>query len=331
MIPEVTTRLSASPRQQLASIESLSFTRNRVGQFVRDAVACVMLTAAPALVATSSPLTLPMSAAQAPPVIPHLEGAALLAPDAAFKLTFKSITIAPAKDNGGQPFRMAVSQDGLTATHISLKDLIRFAYHAKSYDQISSGPEWIKTAFYDVNAAWPDDANSNEVITRLSPEQQQDLPRLLMQNALSDRFQLKISIQSRDLPVYALLVASGGPKLKEVQPPPGAPGAPPAAGAPVPSLTTSPAGVTATTQTMHTLADFISISDELGGHVVLDETGLKGYYDFVIRGVSMQHSQHPSSLSVFPALENQLGLRLELRSATGVQVLIVDHAERPAV
>jgi uncharacterized protein (TIGR03435 family) len=319
---------SAASRQHLASIQSPSFTRNRVGRFVRGRVAWVLLTVL-AMFATANPRI--VSAAQALPATPRLEGTTLLAPNAGLSLAFQSITIAPAKDNGGQPFGLAMTQDGLTATHISLRDLIRFAYHAKSYDQIIGGAEWIKTAFYDVNATWPDDSNSNDVIAKLSPQEQQDLPRLLMQNALSDRTQLKIRIQSRTLPVYALVVAEGGSKLKEVQPPQGAPDASPPAGAPVPSLTTSPVGVTATTQTMHTLADFISISDELGGRVVLDETGLKGYYDFVISGVSMQHSQFPSSLSIFPALENQLGLRLELRSAASVQVLIVEHAKRPTV
>jgi uncharacterized protein (TIGR03435 family) len=91
------------------------------------------------------------------------------------------------------------------------------------------------------------------------------------------------------------------------------------------------------------LADALSRQTELGGRGVLDQTGLKGAYDFTLQwtpenpgpavnaaqGPSSEPQPDPNGPSLFTALEEQLGLRLE--SQTGpVDVLVIDHVEEPS-
>jgi uncharacterized protein (TIGR03435 family) len=300
---------------------------------MRLGISSKALLGALAILAASGPLGFGLLRAMQSPAAPyHPDGTALLNSNALSGVPFKSATLTPSKDNGGRPFQLEMTQTGLTSIHTSLQDLIRFAYHAKSYDQIVGGPSWIDTEFYDLNVEWPDSESANAAIDKLPPELQQDEPRLLMKSFLAERFQLKTSVETRDLPVYALVMAGSSPKLKKVELTSLAPGTPPPAGAHIPSLMFStPTQVTATAMDMHTLADFLSIFDELEGHLAVDETGLKGNYDFLINGVSPSNAKKPIATQIFTALQDQLGLKLELRKATGVEVLLIDHAERPGM
>jgi len=296
----------------------------------RIGIAGKALLTAVAIVAAPLGLGL-LKATQAPTSAYHPDETSLLHSNALKGVSFKAVTLTPSKDNGGRPFTLSMTATGLSTIHSSMKDLIRFAYHAKSYDQIVGGPRWIDTEFYDVKADWPDSDSANAAINKLPADQQADVPRMLMQSLLTDRFRLRASFQTRDLAVYALLVAEGGPKLKEVEPATPALDTAPAPGAHVPSLVfTTPTEVTAVAMNMHAVADFLSIFDELGGHLAVDETGLKGDYDFVIKGVSPTNAKKPTQTPIFRALRDQLGLKLELGKATGVEVLVVDHAEPPS-
>lgn len=91
----------------------------------------------------------------------------------------------------------------------SLKDLIRTAYEVKEY-QIS-GPDWLGTAMsaqrFNVQATMPEGATEKQV------------PQML-QALLADRFKLVVHRETRDHQVYALIVAKGGPKMKEAEPDP---------------------------------------------------------------------------------------------------------------
>lgn len=248
----------------------------------------------------------------------HPDGTSLLHAEGA-QLPFATVTITRSMDNGGRPFSLAITDKGLSAVHTSLKDLIRFAYHAKSYDQIIGGPDWITKEFYDVTATWSDSALA--LMNTLPGDQVEPAVRRTVASLLASRFHLEAGIQTRNLPVYALVVADGGPKLEAAAPSSG----------PASLVFTSPTQVSAKAQSTHTLADFLSIFDELGGRLIVDATGLTGNYDFVINGVSPARSQHPETTSIFTAIRDQLGLALEPRKATGVEVLVVRHAERPSL
>jgi uncharacterized protein (TIGR03435 family) len=158
---------------------------------------------------------------------------------------------------------------------------------------------------------------------------------LMLQGMLADRFGFKATIETRELPVYALVVAKGGIKMKQVQPdPPPPPGTPPPPGAHLPRLLKTGNQYTATAFPVEEFSHWLSHFDELGNHVVVNETGLTGNYDFVLSGVEVgsiegnHDTPEEAGTSIFTSLQEQLGLKLEPRKAP-VEVLIVDQAERP--
>jgi uncharacterized protein (TIGR03435 family) len=223
--------------------------------------------------------------------------------------------------------------------HGSLKELIKYGYNIKSDEQLVGGPSWMNTDFFDVRAKAAD--ADIKAVNKLNWERQIDQTRWMVQSLLADRFQLKASIQNRERQVYALVVAKGGPKLKEVElspfPPPGTP-PPPAAHLPRMSRT-GPNQATATAWPMDLMAEWLCRLPEIDNHLVVDQTGLKGNYDFVLNGVSLT-PPHPAgagaatpegdaTTSIFTALQEQLGLKLESRKAE-VEVLVIDSVEKPS-
>ncbi|MGA2217256.1 MAG: TIGR03435 family protein [Terracidiphilus sp.] len=250
---------------------------------------------------------------------------------------FEVATIKPNNDVNS-PLRIMMNPANFGATHASLKDLIRFAWHFKSDDQIDGAPGWIGTEFYDVQAKISD--AEVEAFNKMPLDQRFEQRRMMLQALLADRFQLKASLQMRKRPVYALVVAKGGPKLKEVEvSPPPPPGTPRAPGGHYPQL--HPTGhnqFTASAWPMSMMADWLSYFSELGNRIVIDDTGLKGNYDWVLNGVSQQPPQPQAAdattpdeppTSIFTALQEQLGLKLEPRKAL-VEVLVIDHVGRPS-
>jgi uncharacterized protein (TIGR03435 family) len=157
----------------------------------------------------------------------------------------------------------------------------------------------------------------------------------MVQSLLADRFGLKANIETRELPVYALVVAKGGIKMKQVVPDPfPPPGTQPPPGAHLPRLMKTGDQYTATAFPVEEFSHWLSHFDELANHVVVNDTGLTGNYDFVLSGVGMgsMEGNHEAAdepgTSIFTALQEQLGLKLEPRKAP-VEVLIVDRAEQP--
>ena len=133
-------------------------------------------------------------------------------------------------------------------------------------------------------------------------------------------------METKEEPVYELVVAKGGPKLKEADP-----------GSQAPRISTAKGPLAATAATMAFFAKAIS-GESLGigvNRTVVDKTGLNGRYDFTLRftrdrdlGGPLNSAADPDAPSIFTALQEQLGLKLE--SAKGlVDILFIDHAERP--
>jgi uncharacterized protein (TIGR03435 family) len=269
-----------------------------------------------------------LHAMQAPTQLVH----ATTAPELAFDV----ISIKPNHDTG--PRRMIwISPTGFTAKQASLRDIIRMAYGVKGDDQVIGGPSWMNSEFFDVEAKASE--ADIEAAKPLPIDERRKQLSLMLQSMLADRFELKTSIETHELPVYALVVARGGMKMKEVQvdpfPPPGTQ---PPPGAHLPRLMNTDQRVwTASAFPMGEFTNFLSQFEELDSRVVTDETGLKGNYDFVLSGVSMgpqpmegNHETPPEpTTSIFTALQEQLGLKLESRKAP-VEVVVIEHAERPS-
>jgi uncharacterized protein (TIGR03435 family) len=145
--------------------------------------------------------------------------------------------------------------------------------------------------------------------------------RQMLQLLLADRFKLKFHRELCEMPVYELVVGENGPKFK-----PSAPDANPVAHY-------GPSGrdyqVTMPTATMADLVDVIASSSP--GRPVLDKTGFTGTYDIKLTyalDVKSNRDTAPnlSDVSIFTALQEQLGLRLEAQKAM-IEVLVVDYAE----
>lgn len=235
----------------------------------------------------------------------------------------------------------------VTCTGLSLRDYIRMAYQVKDY-QIS-GPEWIASERYDVAAKLPAGAARSQV-------------RNMIQSLLEDRFGLKMHPEKKELPVYGLVAAKGGAKVKPSPPDPETDGAD-SGRAPVNvSVGAGRGGMTMDLgKGSHfsfsgnkleakkvTMAAFAEMLARFVDKPVVDMTELHGDYDVMleltpedframhIRSAIVAGVQLPPQVaaladgapgdSLYAALQ-QLGLKLESRKAP-LDVLVVDHAER---
>ncbi|MGA2909127.1 MAG: TIGR03435 family protein [Terracidiphilus sp.] len=255
----------------------------------------------------------------------------LLHPPAGQRRAFEVATIKP--NNETHPgFNLRMDPGNFLAQHVSIENLISWAYSTKNNDQIVGGPSWVRTDFFDVQAK----ASEADIgaINKLGQAERVEQSRLLVQSLLADRFQLRVSFKTHEVPVYALVVAKGGPKIREVEATPMPPGTPPGTQPPPGAhwsrlARSGPNRYTASAWPMNLTADWLSRFDEVGNRPVVDETGLKGSYDFVLDGVSQTTTPDDSVTSIFTALQEQLGLKLEPQKAP-VEVMIIDHIEQPS-
>ncbi len=228
---------------------------------------------------------------------------------------FEVASIRPARP--GTPWTIRFSAGGRIDAHgVSLRQLIQEAWHVRVF-QISGGPagvnsEWMNSDRYDIAAK----ADGNP------PEAQ---IRLLTRTLLADRFKLALHTERKEFDVYTLVVAKNGPKLKAAA---GAQESSP------PGLWIRGAGrLVGIAASIDQLAE--SLSDKLlNGSPMLDRpvfngTGLTGAYDFSLEWAPDSDGKSlPAGPSIFSALPDQLGLKLE-SSKKPIEMLVIDHAEKP--
>ena len=210
---------------------------------------------------------------------------------------------------------------GLVAEGLSLKGIILWAYELQDY-QVSGGPSWVDSVHWSIMAKAPEGQKSEDSVQWKDMNREQQgryvsVARQRMQALLAERFHLVLKRETKEGQIYALIVGKNGPKMKES-----------AAGG-----VSAPAGsIVSHGTTMHFLATL------LGGKLkrpVTDETGLKGNYSFELKWATDQPaSTEPdappaeSGPSIFTAIEEQLGLRLESRKAP-VESIVIQSAEKP--
>jgi uncharacterized protein (TIGR03435 family) len=226
--------------------------------------------------------------------------------------TNQSINFAP----GGQ----------LNCTNVSLRLLLTFAYDVRDY-QLVNVPGWAAAEHYDVFAK-----PALEDIPHEPPEHSTaGIARLRSrtQALLADRFGLVLHTENREVPVYHLVVAKGGPKLGDPKPAESVT----ATGPDGPQISWNNTKVTCKNVTMQRFAEVV-LSSRMG-HDVVDKTGLTGAYAFRMEfvpdegppknsGDTVSVDPGPSFLS---ALREQLGLRLETGKGQ-VPFLVIDKLER---
>jgi uncharacterized protein (TIGR03435 family) len=260
----------------------------------------------------------------------------LIHPQDGAKHAFEVATIKPNPETSSG-LRIMLSPANFSATDMSVSDMIKFAYGIKSDDQLVDPPSWLKTEHFDIQGK----GSEADIVAfrKLGFEKGMDVPRLMMQSLLEDRFQLKAMIEMRDLPAYALVIDKRGIKMKEVTvdpfPPPDVH---PPPGAHLPRFArTGPNEITATAWGMPQFAETLSHYPDVGSRPVVDETGLTGHYDFVLSGIAIASpfgdanvlDAQTADVSIFAALPEQLGLKLVLVKAP-VEVFVIDHIEQPS-
>jgi uncharacterized protein (TIGR03435 family) len=215
--------------------------------------------------------------------------------------SFEVASIRPNQSGSEESVVNLADTGRLNVTNATLRTLIRNAYGIQN-DQITGGPKWLDTDRYDIQA---------KTAEPIRGEQEESL----MQNLLAERFGLKIHRETRDLPVFVLLLGKDGPKFQENT---GANGS---------FRTSRGPGRVELAVTRATLAQLGGILGRQVGRVVQNKTGLNGYYDFRLEW-NPEQTADSSIPSIFAALQEQLGLRLE--SAKGpVDILVIDHLEKP--
>ena len=243
---------------------------------------------------------------------------------------------------GDDMVQIFMTRGKFTTKGKTTKAVIEFAYDIKSDNQLSGGPSWINSEKYDIEAKEEDSVA--ERLEKLPLEEHANQVRLMVQALLAERFGLKVSHETKDLPVYALVVAKNGPKLTQAMAPVPSPGTTP----PNPKMfirIMGPGQLSGTNIGIGDLANILSQRPELG-RLVIDQTGLKGNYDWILTWTPEQSTPmfkgdegsppsantpapDSSGPSIFAAVQEQLGLRLEPRKGP-VETLVIDTIEKPS-
>jgi uncharacterized protein (TIGR03435 family) len=235
---------------------------------------------------------------------------------------FDVATIKPTPpDAAGRWIRMLSTHEFAAKNH-ALKTLVAAAYNL-SPRAILGGPAWVDSDHYDIVAKAPGEVRPNL-----------DEQMSMLRKLLAERFQLSCHRAQKELQVYALTVAKGGPKLKESTLSPDATpeGPPPLIFVISPQLVRLP-GRNAT------IAELASVLQRAAlDNPVLDRTGLSARYDFDLEftpdetlfgGVLGKGADDSAAPGLFAAIQQQLGLRVEATKGP-VEVLVIDHVERPS-
>jgi uncharacterized protein (TIGR03435 family) len=210
----------------------------------------------------------------------------------------------------------------LVTFNTNMNDLVTFAYglHTK---QIIGAPDWFGSDLFDIDGV--PDTPGRPGLAQM---------RILMQKLLADRFALKFHHEQRELSVYAIRVASGGPKLTVTT----------AAATDPPGFLFRGLG----DLMVHnmTMADFAGgMQSAVMDKPVVDQTGLKDRYDFTLKWTpdDSQFAQFRGTSgpvppagddpnappSLYTAVQERLGLKIEATKATD-DVIVIDHVEKPS-
>jgi uncharacterized protein (TIGR03435 family) len=256
------------------------------------------------------------------------------APSAAVPLpAFDVVSVKPHLQND-RMIRMMMPPDGISVSGITLHMILREALGV-SDDRLLGEPGWVGSYRCDIDAK-VDAADAPRLAKVAGPDRWAMLLPVLV-----DRFSLKYHYETRDLTVYVLVVAKGGPKLQASKPAGDATRV-------MPGRSQVSASSTDMVLNMHgatsgAIARMISLQI---GSIVLDKTGLMGKYDYTLEWAPDENAQamllgpgapkdggsaqaEDSGPSIFTAVQEQLGLKLEAQKQR-VDVVVIDHIDKPS-
>jgi uncharacterized protein (TIGR03435 family) len=211
-----------------------------------------------------------------------------------------------------------VSHGTLTLTNTTLADCLRFAYSLTS-DSLIAGPDWIKSKEHRYTIVAKAASERTE-----TPETSRAEMLRMLQGLLTERFKLEFHREPREMSYYALVPSKKGPKIELAKD--GNAGADDRNGG---------GHIIRRGISMLMLATLLA-RFEFRGATVLDQTGLKGLYGVNLEWMPNTNMNADSNAdgaagpSIFTALQEQLGLKLEARKGP-VEVMVIDHAEKNPV
>jgi uncharacterized protein (TIGR03435 family) len=239
-----------------------------------------------------------------------LTTSAALAQATPFKFDVASIRPSKADEHARSHIVSSAHDGRFTVINVRLKMLLQFAFDVPE-SQIIAAPSFASEK-YDIEAR--SDPATDDQLSKLDTPQAKLQKRLMIQALLVDRFKLASHTEPRQLPIFNLIAAKNGPKLQ-------------------------PAKTSGRTYNGHrgmiddqgvTLNVFAEHLASQVGRPVVDKTAIEGSYDITLKWTP-EDRPDPSepAISIFTALEEQLGLKLESTKGP-VQILVIDHLEKPS-
>ena len=216
-----------------------------------------------------------------------------------------SVKVSPPSSEGMRmrPNFITPTPGGVTILNTSLKGVMQWAYHMQAIQV--QGPAWL-------------DSNRYDIVARTSEATSPERLRLMMQTLLTDRFKLAFHRETKEMQAYVVTVAKTGHKMKPSE------GEGP--------IEMKPTGKGLNILFTHvTLAELAEMASSPLNGVVVDQTGLKGAWDFTIDG-SMFAMQRPADEMeaigmMIQVMNDQLGIKIDQKKVPA-EVLIVDRAEK---
>jgi uncharacterized protein (TIGR03435 family) len=256
-------------------------------------------------------------------------------------MAFDAASIRQNVDNNGActPDQIQPTPGGLHMTNCPLLVAVGVAYVPTTgeplgylvEDRIAGMPNSLAQERYNIDARIAD----SDAEAWRDPVRRKEMLHAMMQTLLAERCKLEVHREMKDRPIYALVVGKKGPKLKTSEPDevemvrgkhPEATAIPGGSG----FFFRGPGSIDMYGVTMGTLTLLLSGP---AGWPVVDKTGLTGKYDIHLdmgqAGPSLADGAADSGASVFSAVQEQLGLKLEPQKDQ-VEILVIDHIERPS-
>jgi uncharacterized protein (TIGR03435 family) len=251
---------------------------------------------------------------------------------------FEVASIKPSSPDARGMFISPGPGGGVRITNMTLKEMIVLGWRVQPF-QVSGGPSWLDSVHYDV-------------VAKPEAKPKQDELAVMLQALLADRFQLVIRRETKELPLFALVLARKDGKLgsklvphegdctppdPSKPPPPPEPGKPPALFCG--GMMMGPRGMNAIGVP---IANLLPMLSRILATKVVDKTGLTGNFDVsaewaqdesvslgLPQGLPPAPPSDTTGPSIFTALQEQLGLKLESQKGP-VEILVVDRAEKPS-
>lgn len=247
---------------------------------------------------------------------------------AAPSMQFELATVKPSRpDDSNSNFNSNPGR--INAKNIPLLFLLKLAFNLStgSDDQIVGVPVWVRTARFDIDTR-EDDATA-KTIAQMPPDLQEQAIHGMVRNLLEDRFHLKSHMEIQVRTVAVLVAAKGGSKLKPFPDCDRAPTEPACQPSEWRGLHNGNGDIEGRGASTTMLANVLATHSDIGGRLVIDDTGLTGRYSFSLHYTPDDAVGQTSGSSLFAALQEQLGLKLETRKIP-VNVLVIDGIDHPS-